>query len=104
MYNFNLTDHCIFSKGCQFNATKMVFFVVDGQTDLVTHLTEVQELKYSGVQIFVVAVGSYIKGVDALVNVASSPPEQFLFRVESLEGFLHATELAVEQVYSCKWR
>ena len=51
-------------------------------------------------QIFVVAVGSYIEGVDELVNVASSPPEQFLFRVKSLEGFLQIVQEIRRQLES----
>ena len=82
----------------------MVFLVIDGQTNLKKHLTEVASLKNSGVQIFAVAIGSSIDGIDKIANAISSPPEKFLFRVESLEGFFHVVELAVEQVYSCTWR
>ena len=92
-------------KGRRFNATKNVFLVTDGHSNVNEHLTipKADELKKSGVQIFVVAVGSYIEGVDELVNVASSPPEQFLFRVESLEGFLQIVQLAVKEILPGKY-
>lgn len=39
-------------------------------------------LKGIGVDIYVVAVGRYISGIDEMVKVASSPPENYVFRVE----------------------
>ena len=78
----------------------MVFLVTDGQSNIKERLTipKAKALKDSGVQIFVVAVGKYIAGIEEMVKVASSPPQQFLFRVENLQGFLHIVELAIKEV------
>ena len=89
-----------FSKGVRDKAKKMVFLVTDGHSNVDKHLTipKADELTKSGVQIFVVAVGSYIDGIHELVKVASTPPEQFLFRAESLDGFLHIVQLVIEEI------
>ena len=87
-------------KGRRDVARKMVFLVTDGQSNVERHLTipKADALKNSGVQIFVVTVGTYINGIDEMVKVASYPPQKFLFRVENLQGFLHIVELVIEQV------
>ena len=81
-------------------AKKIVFLVTDGHSNVDEHLTipKADELKNIGVQIFVVAVGSYIDGIDELAKVASTPPEQFLFRVENLDRFLHIVQLAIKEI------
>ena len=66
----------------------MVLLVTDGQSnsrDLT--IREAQALKGNGVEIYVVAVGSHINGIDEMVKVASSPPENHMFRVQTLSGF-----------------
>ena len=73
----------------------MAFLLIDGRhSNFEEHLTEADVLKNIGVKIFVVAVGSSIDCSSKIVNLASSPPEQFFFRVESLDGFLDVVELA----------
>ena len=96
-----MNHYYLFSKGHRLNAKKSVFLVTDGHSNVNQNLTipKADELKNSGVQIFVVAVGSYIDGVDELAKVASSPPQQFLFRVESLDGFLQIVQLAVKEIF-----
>ncbi len=66
----------------------MVFLVTDGISNIDSHLTvpNTNALKTSCVDIYVVAVGSYIYGIDEIVKVASYPPENFLFRIKDYPG------------------
>ena len=83
----------------------MVLLVTDGQSNIQTRMTipNANALKNSGVQVFVVGVGSYIHGIDEMVKVASYPPDQFLFRVKNLAGFWNVIKLIVRQVAPHKW-
>ena len=83
----------------------MVFLVTDGQSNVEQQLTipKADELKNSGVQIFVVAVGTYINGIDEMVKVASYPPQQFLFRVKTLQQFWNVVKLIIKEVSPGKY-
>ena len=69
-----------------------MLLVTDGHSNVQTQLTipKAKALKDSGVEIFVVAVGTYINGIDEMVKVASYPPEEFLFRVKTHQQFWEA--------------
>ena len=84
----------------------MAFLVTDGQSNVQKQLTipKADALKNSGVQIFVVAVGTYINGIDEMVKVASYPPEQFLFKVKNLSGFWNLVKLIIKQVDPGKYK
>ncbi|XP_078357361.1 complement factor B-like [Oculina patagonica] len=88
-----------------FPTRRMVFLVTDGQSNVDDHLTipNADKLKNSGVDIYVVAVGTYINGIDEIVKVASYPPDQFLFRVKDLAGFWDIIKLIVKQVSPGKY-
>ena len=60
-------------------------------------------LKTSGVEIYVVAVGNYLDGIDEIVKVASYPPQNYLFRVKDEEGFWNVIQLIVKQVSPDKY-
>ena len=77
----------------------MVFLVTDGHSNVKPHLTipKANALKNSGVEIFVVAVGKYINGIDEMVKVASYPPEHFLFRIKNFQGFWNIIKLIIKQ-------
>ena len=87
-----------------FPTRRMVLLVTDGQSDS-RYLTiqSANALKTSGVQIYVVAVGHSIGGIDEIVQVASYPPDKFLFRVENLQGFWNIIKLIVKEVYPGKY-
>ena len=77
----------------------MVLLVTDGQLnnkDLT--IAKAQELKRSGVEIYVVGVGTYIHDVVEMVRVASWPPERYLFRVKTLGGLLKKMKLIYKEV------
>ena len=64
-----------------------------------------EKLKNMGVEIHVVAVGSYITGIGEMVKVAGSSnpfklPEDFLFRVRNYQGFWEVTKLMVKKMAS----
>ena len=84
----------------------MVFLVTDGQPTVMQYMTipKADALKNSGVQIFVVAVGSYIHGIDKMVKVASYPPQHFVFRVKKLNGFWQIIQLIIKQVAPKKYK
>ncbi|KAL9984352.1 hypothetical protein ACROYT_G006636 [Oculina patagonica] len=88
-----------------FTHRRAVLLVTDGHSNVDTHLTDdkARALKKSGVFIYVVAVGSYINGIDEMVKVASSPPEKFLFRVEKLAKFWEVVKLIVKQISPGKY-
>ena len=77
----------------------MVFLVTDGQSDSRDQtISKAKALKDDGIDIYVVAVGSYINGIDKMVKVASSPPENRMFRVQTLDEFWQVVKLAIKQV------
>ena len=78
----------------------MVFLVTDGKSNRGGHLTipRAQELKRSGVKIFVVAVGENVRGIDETDRVASYPPKDYLFRVKKLDGFLQFIKLMLKGI------
>ena len=67
----------------------MVLLFTDGQSNEFRHLSipKADALKGIVVDIFMVAVGRYISGIDEMVKVASSPPEKHVFRVEKNSAF-----------------
>ena len=92
-------------KGRRLYARKSVFLFTDGQSNKGRPPTvpRALALKKAGVKIFVVAVGSYISGIDEMVKVASHPPEDYLFRVKKLGGFLHIIKLIIQEVSPSKY-
>ena len=83
----------------------MVFLVTDGQSNVDANMTipNANALKTSGVDIYVVAVGNSISGIDEMVKVASYPPEKFLFRVSDYQGFWNIVKLIVKNVSPGKY-
>ena len=61
-------------------------------------------LKKSGADIFVFAVGNYIKGIGEIVQVAgsssSSKPDGYLFRLTNYHKFWNFSALVVKKVAS----
>ena len=87
------------SKGRRDISTKNVFLITDGQSNSPElTISKAKDLKDDGIDIFVVAVGSYINGIDEIVKVASSPPENRVFRVQTLGDFWKVVKLAIKQV------
>ncbi|XP_068710448.1 collagen alpha-1(XIV) chain-like [Montipora foliosa] len=86
------------SSGRRRNSRKMVFLVTDGRsTDRQKTLVKATEVKDDGIQIYVVAVGKSIPGIDEMVKVASYPPTAFLFRVGSYNGFYKVIKLVIQK-------
>ena len=92
---------------------KRVLLVTDGRSNHYKRLTipKANALKRDGVQIFVIAVGNYIPGIDEMVKVAGgfSPfgfpldPKNFLFRVKTYSNFMEVVKLVVKQVSPGKY-
>ena len=78
----------------------MVLLLTDGRSNVQSGLTvpNANALKSIGVDIFVVGVGSYIRGIDEMVKTASYPPQNYLFRVKSLKKFWEIIQLTVKLV------
>lgn len=83
---------------------KMVFLVTDGQSNIDDHLTipNANALKWNGVKIHVVAVGSYISGIDEMVKIASNPSTDLL-RVKDFDGLWKLVQLIVQMVSPGKY-
>ena len=92
-------------KGRRISARKIVFLVTDGHSNVQTQLTipRANALKNSGMKIYVFAVGTYISGIDELVKVASYPPDEFLFRVKTLQQFWNVIKLVIKEVAPRKY-
>ena len=98
-------SHILFVLGGRHNARKIVLLVTDGQSNKQTHLTipNADNLKNMGVAIYVVAVGSNIRGIGEMVKVAGTndrytPVENYLFRVHDYNGLLNVTKMVVKKV------
>ena len=79
-----------------------MFLVTDGQSNSqVLSIRRAKALKDSGVEIFVVTVGTHIYGIDEMVKVASYPPERFLFRVDTNQQFWEVIKLVIKRVAPC---
>ena len=102
-----LNKYCFFftSKGRRDNSRKVVLLFTDGQWNEFPHLTvpKANALKGIGVDIYVVAVGRYISGIDEMVKVASSPPENYVFRVENNSALWKVVNLVNKQVNPRKY-
>ena len=102
-----LNTYCFFftSKGRRDNSRKVVFLFTDGQWNEFPHLTipKANALKAIGVDIYVVAVGRYISGIDEMVKVSSSPPENYVFRVEKNSALWKVVKLVIKQVNPGKY-
>ena len=92
-------------KGRRERSKKVVILITDGQSNEQRHLTipNAQELKKRQVKILVVAVGSYISGIDEMVKVASDPFTD-MFRVKSLGEFHEIVRLVLEKISPGKWK
>lgn len=92
-------------SGGRADAKKVIYLVTDGQSNVHQDRTipEAEALKKIGVEIFVVAVGSFIQGIEEMVHVASLPPQKFVCRVENHAGFLEIVKLALKQVAPAKY-
>ena len=82
----------------------MVFLVTDGQSNIDDHLAipNANALKWNGVKIYVVAVGSYISGIHEMVQIASNPSTDLL-RVKDYRGFWRLVQLIVQMVSPGKY-
>ena len=77
----------------------MVLLVTDGQSNSrYLTISKAKALKDNGIDIYVVAVGSHINGIDEMVKVASSPPKNHMFRVQTLGDFWQVVKLAIKEV------
>lgn len=96
------------SSGRRGSSRKMVFLVTDGQSNVQPDQTipKAQALKNMGVDIFVVAIGSYISGIDEIVKVAGRnglAPDDYLYRVADYSTFWKIVKLIVQQVSPGKY-
>ena len=93
-------------QGRREGSEKVVILITDGQSNAQCHLTipKAQELKKRQVKILVFVVGSYVKGIDEMVKVASDPPENYMFRVKTWGGFYEFTILILQKAFKDKWK
>jgi len=81
-------------NGARRGVPKRVLILTDGQSN--THKTKTLyrglQLKNAGAQVFVIAVGKYIKGINEIVSLASST-DGHLYRVRDTNGLLRIVKL-----------
>ena len=82
------------SAGMRPLAFKRILIVTDGQSNVEKEKTlfAALKLKMMAIEIFVVAVGDYIKGIHELVGLASSS-DAHLYRVKNMEDFARMVKL-----------
>ena len=102
---FSNKSYILLVLGGRVSSEKKVLLITDGQSNIQKQLTipKANNLKNMGVEIYVVAVGSYISGIGEMVKVAGSSnpfklPEDFLFRVHKYHGLWEVTELIIQKV------
>ena len=104
--NLGMSFCCLF-QGRRVMAKKIVYFLLLMANQMCSNILTIpnaEALKNSGVEIFVIVVGSYINGNDEMVKVASYPPEHFIFRVKSLEEFWEVIKLVIKEVSPGKYK
>ena len=87
-------------------ARKMIFLVTDGQSnDRQATLDSAKRIKNSipGLEIFVVAVGSYVNGIDEMAKVATYPPLDHVYRVEKVSDLEYVFKLALKKMNPKKY-
>ena len=81
-------------NGARRGVPKRVLIITDGQSNM--HKTKTLYrgllLKNAGAQVFVIAVGKYIKGINEIVSLASST-DGHLYRVRDTNGLLRIVKL-----------
>jgi hypothetical protein len=73
---------------------KRVLVITDGQSNVKRNLTipNAQKLKAEGIEVFVIAVGEYLDGMEELSKMASSP-NAHMYRVEDMRGLVLVVKL-----------
>ena len=86
-------------------AQRKVLLVTDGQSNnKQATIDSAKRLKnMSGVEIYVVAVGQYINGIDEMVKVATYPPEFNVYRVKKVSDLKYVIELALQKMNPSKY-
>ena len=98
--------HVLFVSGGRFANRKNVLLITDGRSNVKKNLTvpNADRLKALGVHIYVFAVGSYIRGIGEMVQVAgsssSSELDGYLFRLTNYNQFLNFSRLVVTKLAS----
>ena len=81
-------------NGARPGLRKRVLIVTDGQSNVAKEKTLMRaaQIKRTGTQIFVIAVGRYMKGMSEIVGLASST-DAHLYRVANTKGFIKVIRL-----------
>lgn len=87
-------------------ARRIVFLVTDGQSDHQGRTLEsAKRLKRLNVEIFVITVGIMGKNaINEMANVASRPPENYVFRVEKKNYFEYVFQPASQKIDPNKYQ
>lgn len=81
-------------NGARPGIPKRVLILTDGQSNMHKEMTLYRsfELKHTGAQVFVIAIGEYIAGIDEIVSLASSSHDH-LYRVRDTDGLIRIVKL-----------
>ncbi|XP_068729709.1 vitrin-like [Montipora capricornis] len=81
-------------NGARPGLRKRVLIVTDGQSNIAKEdtLYRALQVKSTGTQIFVIAVGRYMRGMSEIVGLASST-DAHLYRVADMEGLLKVVKM-----------
>ena len=86
-----ILDH---ERGARPGYRKRVLIITDGQSNVDKHKTlyRALQIKSTGTQIFVIAVGRYLRGISEIVGLASST-DAHLYRVTNVKGLLRVVKM-----------
>ena len=81
-------------SGARPGVRKRVLIITDGQSNVEKHKTLFRafQLKMTGTQIFVIAIGKYLRGISEIVGLASST-DAHLYRVADVNGLLRVVRM-----------
>lgn len=82
------------SSGIRKQSYKRVLLVTDGMSNLYKQMTlwRALQLKFMGIEVYVLAVGNHIHGVREIASIATSP-KSHLFRVKDFKSFVKVVKL-----------
>ena len=89
--------------GVRQGSFRRILIVTDGQSNIRRTETTPRalELKFLGIEVFVIAVGEFLPGIKELAEMASST-DAHMYRVQSMSGFMEIVKL-IPDVSSKPW-
>ncbi|XP_046860975.1 integrin alpha-2-like [Xenia sp. Carnegie-2017] len=88
------------TKGSRRGARQMVFLVTDGQSNISRRQTvpNAKKLKDDGVEILVIGVGYFSRGIEEIFQIATLPVEDHILRFRNYRDMINVVNRVVEEI------